>query len=330
MFTCSISGLSFSDSIFESHFNRSFNISHPIYSLDFKSLVSLSNEIASDPHETSIYMIGLALLNKTRTTFNVPVNPNASNIIINNFQKILTYCIAVNNHPNPDIFPCFIIDHSNSDLQSLDGYLHAIKSVFQDLEESAIVRRKSRQLAEIEAQVDTMIKRSLNFKPKSIAKIIGSWASMAANFPSKPFYRADGSVTSVDQYWKYLIESCFIEDHISLVASDVDLDDLADLIDYCEQYIPHGSTHASILMSKLRKAFKVLEEFRIVPIKNLSKPVMVPDVVDIESILLDTPAKKYEIKTEPKQDKPNRADFKSTVEYLKALTAYSKTVTFKG
>lgn len=328
MFTCSISGLSFEDSIFTSEYDFNFKCVHPVFNLDIKSLFTLANHALSNPHETSQYIIGLALLNSMGTQFNVSVDPKSHINIINNFQKLLVYSTAINKHPKPELFPKFIIDNNNNNLESLDGYLSSIKSVFEELEANAIILRRSKVLHELECQIDEMIRRSLSFKPKSVAKIMGSWATMAAQFPDKDFYKPDGTKLKLSEYWKELIEIAFVEDHMALVTSDTDLDDLADLIDYCEQFIPHGSTHAAILMSKLRRAFEMLREFRIVPTEEYkNKPVIVPDLIDIESILLDKPAQVFEIRT---SNRPKRSDFKSTKDYLRAISQFSQTIVVKS
>lgn len=318
-YKCRISGLEFSDSILSNSLSLSLSPSsssylstHPIFSISAKDLISIASKALQNPKESDLYLIGLAIFNKLSPDWVTSAKPEAIPIITANFERLstLVFSIPIGRR---DEFPRFRIDSSNSDFLNLPTWLDSIQSVFDEWKISGRELAQHRLLDRKEKILVTLLNHRFTKKPSSIAHALAEWAGIAGEFPTSPFYLPDGTKTTTSDYWKTLIKYSFIESHLEFFSLKVDLDDLSDLIDWCEINIPHGSTHASILMSKLRKSKSILEEFTLPKFKS---PVLVPELSPISQALKEesSEANTYI----PVGPEPKKSDFKSASDYLRA------------
>lgn len=263
-----------------------------------------------------MYLIGLAAFNKLNPTWLAPVNPAlAAPIIVSQFERIikLVFSIPVDRRAE---FPNYRIDSSNSDFSGLIHWLDAIQSVFDEWKQSGKELELHRILAKKESVLITLLNHRYSKKPAAIAYSLAEWAAIAAEFPKSCFYLSDGTTSTTAEYWKTLIKHAFVDNHLEFLSLRVDPDDLEDLIDYCEMNIPHGTTHAQILMSKLRLALSVLNEFVRPKIKQ---PSLIEESNDVVGLLSESRSPEFvKIDSNKILSEPKPKDFKSTAEYLKA------------
>lgn len=313
---CRISGIEWDESIFPWN-PKVVDSLHPVFSMSQKDLISLASEAIESPHETSYYLIGLAAFNHLNPLWQATVNAEvAAPMIASQFERLIKLVFMIPQARRSE-FPEFRIDSSNCDFLGLIHWLDAIQSVFDEWKQSGKELELHRILAKKESTLIALLNSRFSKKSNLIAHALAEWAAIAAEFPKDCFYLADGTTTTVAQYWKILIKQAFTEDHLEFISMRVDPDDLADLIDYCEMNIPHGTTHAHILMSKLRSAAEIVNEFMRPKIKQ---PMLVNEngsVADLLSEDSDSSPSFVKVKAEPISE-PKPKDFKSTADYLRA------------
>lgn len=314
---CRISGIEWQESIFPSDPNSDPLLSlHPVFSMDQKSLISMATSAIENPHETSMYLIGLAAFNHLDPVWQATVNAEvAAPMIASQFERLIKLAFVIPPARRAE-FPAFRIDSSNCDFLGLIHWLDAIQSVFDEWKQSGKELELHRMLAKKESTLIALLNSRFSKKSHLIAHALAEWAAIAAEFPKDCFYLADGTTSTVAQYWKVLIKQAFIDDHLEFISMRVDPDDLADLIDYCEMNIPHGTTHAHILMSKLRSAADIVNEFMRPKIKQPMLVVETGTVADLLAETGDSPSF-VKVAAEPVSE-PKPRDFKSNAEYLRA------------
>lgn len=314
-FKCKISGLEWQEDILDELSSSTLVTLHPIFSISESNLISLASAALADPNETSMYLVGLAAFNKLNPIWISTVNAlAAAPMIVSQFERIIKLVFAIPKERR-DQFPSYRIDSSNNDFAGLIHWLDAIQSVFDEWKQSGKELEFNRLLARKESVLITLLNNRYSKKPGSIASALAEWASIAAQFPKSCFYMPDGTTTTLDQYWKVLIKHAFVDDHLEFISLRVDPDDLEDLIDYCEMNIPHGTTQAHILLSKLRKSLSILNEFVRPKIKQ---PTLVDESEDIAGLLSESKPEFQQVNQAVIMSEPKAKDFKSTAEYLRA------------
>lgn len=262
--TCPRSGLEYQDSSINS-ISGTYQSIHPIFNISAKSLLYIVKQIQSEPEPINNYLTGLAIFNLLNPKWESCADRNrALPVITANLERMvsLIYRIPVERRNK---FPTFVINKSTADFQSLPTWLDSIESVFSEWKVSSRELSISTQVMRKETVLTRLINSKLHKHRNKIAIILADWAELVAEFPKSKFYLSDDSETTTAIYWKELIKTSFINNHIDLIAAKVDMDDFQDMIDYLEMNLPHGSTHAHILMNRVRKSLSILQEFNAPP-----------------------------------------------------------------
>jgi hypothetical protein len=253
--TCAISSLTYTVQYCPAIISHTHNLTHPIFSLPQKELITLSrNNNFNSPVDS--YLLFLSLLNSTSlVTFKLPCSyTQATEALVAKYMEPLVTTIIKLNAITHKQFkpPHIVINKDNSSLDCIGSYISSWKECIEDYNNSyrrANVRETTKRREEA---VTILIKRD---SPNMISRL-ADWASKAGEFPLGNTLVA-GKQVPLSDYWKTLIKQAFDPK----LAANIDKLDLADLIEHCEEYIPHGTVSANKLMAVLRVAKQASNDF---------------------------------------------------------------------
>lgn len=313
-----------------------FKANHPIFSIESKQLLAIARHAQANPDKDTYYLLGLAIFNKLNPRWVAPVvKSTAIKTIIPNLERMIGLIFNIDSS-NRRKFPDFVIDKTNNDFSLLPTWLDVIDDIFTELKSNARDLSLATKVIRTEAILQRYINSGFSRHKTRIANTLAEWADLTCEFPTSPFYpivNDESSKTTTALYWKEIIRLCFKEDHIGILQTKIDIQDFQDMHDYIEFNLPHGSTHAQILMSKLRKAKAVLEEFhaparpRIV-YEDKSTPliskIMELDTEGVANALEIAKDNSFYSNPGPM---PKQKNFKSVSEFLKAKLKWQVAMT---
>ncbi|HYP43331.1 MAG TPA: hypothetical protein VEQ18_04855, partial [Candidatus Nitrosocosmicus sp.] len=232
-----------------------------VFSIPQKELLNIYNkQLQSSNWQAPIdqYLLFLSLFNSTELVeFRNPAQYLGSitdSIIANNIAPLVKAIYKINSINNKNFrAPKIVIDSTNSSLENFPALIQCWQDVISDYSDyyhKANIRESAKTREEA---LTILIKRE---SPKT-ASLLADWAAKAGEFPTSIIYADNINPITISQYWKEIIIKSFVPSQ----APDIDKDDLADLIDHCEEYIPHGTVAAAKLMKVLRLALLTKNDF---------------------------------------------------------------------
>lgn len=246
---CAVSGIEFQCEHFPAYLT-SREVTHPIFHLPQKKLLSFIPKFsAGELTETDSYLLFVALLaSSDAVEFRVPCKRIAetSGIVYNNMEDL---CIAIGKmnlikHPSFQL-PRIAITPDTCTLQNIEYWIANWEASIEEWKDGYASYNESRDLIMRESALEKLIKSP--HREIQLATQIADWAEIAGAFPKHPTL-VNGSSISLSHYWKQIIRKCINKESIYLIP----LSDLQELIEHCEEYIPHGSIYAHTLMEILR------------------------------------------------------------------------------
>lgn len=250
--TCPKSGVRF----WIPHFNLPHIYSahdHPIFSLTTDQLVGLFEHI-SDPEFGTVdqYLLGLALLSKLPSVWHVAADrERGESLVLANLEKLARILIRIRSARLTDsLIPTIVINKDTRDLKNLPNWIEAYEQAFSDATNNSAKFRKDKQVARLEVTLDALIKKGFYRNQTRISGVVATWAAVTGDFPNP-----------VKSLWQEMITMAFQDDFMSALGSKANLADYDELVEHCEDYIPHGSTLANLLMRKIRDARDMVKEF---------------------------------------------------------------------
>lgn len=307
---CPKSGISYTCSSGNGH----GNIPHPTFGLPIKSLVKANLGPFADGslNPEQIHLFGCALLAKLPVIWDTPlqskvwIESEAWNSII---QNLATLAMRYDDR-NSEKLPRFRITKETANPAAIKNYVWEMNKAITNLkEESAYESTFIKDHAE--AAILRILRLSMGDSrgKNKLPALISNWAASVGNFPRTEIPINDmGLRMTLREYWKGIIHKMFSESSpIAILSDDVEVEDIMELLEHCEQNIEVGTLHSLVLFKKLRETLEVFREFR---------PQKVT-VVDIESLTEDSSTKK-----EYAQGEPKASDFRSVVQYLAAKKAW--------
>lgn len=291
---CPISGLTYTTSsgFGSGRATHPFLISSTRASLTHLLPTYLSGDLTADNAASDeSYLYCLAWVPLLGVTFSATLTKSLAHpILLANLERLVHTIEKLDNYSR-DEFPSFIVTESDTDLSSLPNWLDAINETCIDLSRTKAEWRKDKSLARIESTLSTIINSMRDRDINRAGKVIANWAAVAADFPP-----------AISEYWCEIINFSFREATMDMLHARITLADMDELIEHCEYNIPHGSSYAHTLMSKLRAANSMLKEF------------------------IDRPAYRAIGNPEQMKLKPSRNQFSSNIEYIRALIKFTSTV----
>lgn len=260
---CSKSGIEFTAEHFPGTF-FSRELSHPIFSLEQKKLLSYTGKwAAGELTPTDSYLLFLALLNSSeQIQFRTSCKrtPLTNSIVANNMEYLVRTVIKLNAIRTPGtLFPYFAVTAETCTLANVHHWIEVWENCWRDFESGSRRDIIHRELARRETALQRMIKNP--HKPiKEYASQIAEWASTAGSFPtfliSNPFTKEKKQIT-LSTYWKEIIIRSTRNEYLYTIPDN----DLQELLDHCEENIPPGSIYSHALFDSLRNAQKKKNNF---------------------------------------------------------------------
>lgn len=288
---------------------------HPALTQDYKYLLNnLPSYFAGrigggESADDDLYLYRLAWLTQLPSiTFRHPINRKTAEPILAGLIEQLIKVVTSSQQWPHALYPTIIIDRVTCDLKALKHWIEAIADVTAEATKNSRDLSKGAKLARVESSLERIITTRIKGQKVRAAKILAEWAALAAEFPTSHTVWPDGvTESSLSVYWQTIIQHSFADTTNDLLALNVPVADIDELIETCEDSIPHGSTSAHELMKALRGAKKIIEEMTSNPIKLLTKEAAVT-------------ARKAT------RAKPTRGQFASQLAYVKAIVKWQQEV----
>lgn len=231
---------------------------HPLFSVPKKKLLVLSKEWAANKlSPTESYLLYLSLLHstglivwKTQARF----TDKTIGIISNNMESLLHIIgkIDVISHPAFSL-PQISITYDTGSLENsfywIQAWIHGYNEFMSDQISASKREELKERVDRRTASLEKLIKTAFT-TPQALANNLALWATDAGDFPDTetvPHPRTKTQVT-IAEYWQEIIRACAREEQIWHYPKI----DIQELIEHCEDNIPHGSIQAAALMKMLR------------------------------------------------------------------------------
>lgn len=246
---------------------HSRELSHPLFSVPQKKLLSLTGEWARGRLKLEeSYLLYLSLLNSTdliewrdHATF----TEKTPGILAANMESLIQCIGKINliNHPSFKL-PKFII---HRDTASLTGSHHWIEIWLDNCNDWVSSQRDQRKREEIKARLemrenalDRVIRSAYASDPKKTSALIAEWASIVAQFPSSTTpHPITKRPVPLAEYWKDIIRAAHDEDKLWRFPRT----DIIELLEHCEEYIQNEGIRGHALFSLLRNGLKLYDTY---------------------------------------------------------------------
>lgn len=310
---CAYSGLLLDVSHFPIHLSES-ECSHPIFCIPQKKLLGYARKwSAQELTTTDSYLLFIALLKSTdHIVFRsaVTVTPETDALVAQNMHNLIAAIGKINTIVHPGFtLPKFVISSDTCTLSNVRNWLRAWNSCLIDFATGFREYNASRALLNREIALERLIKNPMK-SVESYSKTLATWAAIAGSFPTYVITDATGAHIPMSDYWTDIIQRCCRNATLTNVPA-VDLDDL---LEHCEEHIPHGSIYAAKLMQVLRNAINMQKNFLggdSFQILNIPGNTEIVEHANILNLISTAP-----------EVLPTQGNYTSKIEYLKALTKY--------
>ena len=307
---------------------QSREVSHPIFSVPSKKLISLAGQWAAGKlTPTESYLTYLSLLESTGLIeWRVPASYHAktASIIANNMEQLIHIVgkIEVIKHPS-FVLPHFVISPDTSSLENSYHWIQIWNQNFNDWAANVKSHYNDQELIRREAGLQKLIKSS-HKNIEDYPKILANWARMAGDFPTFNV-TIKGVRMEIGDYWESIIIKCAKADTIFQVPEN----DLRELIEHCEDNIVgDGSIYAIALMKYLRKGAEMQKNYlglgdidlsrSSVTAYRILKPNESAEDANIQNMIDSAPL-----------TKPEKHQYPSLIEYIKAMARWNIAQNFK-
>lgn len=299
---------------------------HPIFHIPQKKLLSYTSKWATgELTETDSYLLFLAILNSTeliqfRTAAIKTVDTPA--IIANNMQQLVLTVSRLNSvSALRQIFPEFVVSNETRTLANVRYWLEVWQENYESFNAGNVREIKLEKLRIRENALERMIK-SPHVSVSSYSKKLASWAAIAGNFPEYLVQhpKIKEQKIPMSEYWQMIIIRLAKEDDIF----NIDSQDIFDLYEHIQLNIPYGTIQSNLLMKIMKK---VVSQHR--NLLSLGEPIL-----EVEYDILDSPQPVSNSSQDLESNElsriiesapdspPNRMDYNSQHEYLKAKMRY--------
>lgn len=310
--TCAYSGISFICEHFPATVSNK-ELVHPIFYLKQQKLLECLQLWATGSlNEIDSYLLFLALLHSTeQVEWRLPVErtQRTNQLVANNLEKLALLCPSIEQVKNrAEVLPTFTVSSDSRNLDNIQDWLLVWQQALADYKTGYRTTSSVQQQRDSESYLHRVLKDSSK-DITSYSRALANWADLAGNFPRFLTVTPSGSKVPLNIYWGELIVRACLEDALFTISQK----DLEELIEHCEQEIPHGSIYAHKLMSVLRKAAKNQRDF----FGNLDTSfVMLSPETSIED------ANKLVLMASAPSELPMRGNYATLTGYLKAKIAY--------
>jgi len=256
---CAYSGITFTVEHFPISL-QSRESHHPIFDVPQKRLLGyLGKWAAHELTPTDSYLLFIALLKSSdHVDFRVSVfrHDLTNSIVATHMEALANTVIKLNSVTNPHVvFPSVVVSPETKGLLNIHHWIEAWRKAYQDFIDGYVDYSHSVRLVRREAALEKLIKNPFK-EPASYANPLAEWASEAGHFPESKT-EVQGKQVPLDEYWKQIIIACSTD--IGLFS--IQLKDIKELLEHCEQTIPIGSIFSQRLFATLRRAIDRQQSF---------------------------------------------------------------------
>jgi len=322
---CAYSGLEFKVEYFPAVLN-SREVCHPIFYLPQHKLISyIPKWYGGELTGTDSYLLYLALLNSTDLVeWRVPAikTDKSVAIVAHNMPALVSIVSKINIVKHPSfVLPRFVISPETKSLENSSFWIQAWIDAYAEWSEGYKTRSYDEKLRRREEALERLINNSAR-TVGSYATILAEWAALAGNFPTGT-QDVRGKQVPLCDYWKSIIKACASNESIFSIPKN----DLEELVEYCEQEIPHGSIYAHTLMAFLRGGLKKQTNYLGLGDIDLDSEVTYRILSPDTSI--EDANKQTLIDSAPKEE-PRENQYPTKFAYLKAKMRYSLAQQYKS
>lgn len=256
---CKYSGLEFTVQHFPFSL-ESREVAHPVFSIpQQKLLVVLAKKYPDSLSPIDSYLGFLALLHSTsRIDWRVPCiyTPALDSIIAINMEPLIRTVgiTSVITHPAWTM-PSFVITPDTRSLQTVHHWIAVWQNCYKEFQDGNKRAQLHDRIVRREQAMERLIKDPSK-SPKDYANTLAEWAALAGEFPTGEV-PVEGKQIPLSEYWKSMIRRAARKDAIFSINDT----DLIELIEHCEENIPHGRIYAHALMRVLREAKEAKKNF---------------------------------------------------------------------
>jgi hypothetical protein len=230
---------------------------HPLFSVPKKRLLALTKDWSANKlSATESYLLYLSLLHSTDLIIwrtQARYTEKTQSVIHNNMEHLVQIIgkIDIIHHPH-FVLPKFAITHDTGDLANSFYWIQAWHANYKEFMEDFLDSQKREELkVKVERRENTLERLIKNPQAdlQTVANNLAEWAALAGNFPDYEVFDSRGkNKVPIAEYWKDIISACAKSESIWHYKRA----DLEELIEHCEENIPHGTIHAHSLMKILR------------------------------------------------------------------------------
>ena len=305
--TCPVSGVSYTTS---SGYGT-VSYAHPALNTPLKKLVQQLVDWhaarITEPDDQYLYLLAWATnLPELQITTQLDSSTTFP-VLLAHSEQLFKTVLACAKFPHVK-FPAMVVRKPTDLAQSLTNWLSVLAEAFHQSNQFASQRLYNDEVRRLESVLDNITSKQLKGHLHRTSKVIAAWADKAGRFPHTNIVTPQNTTVPLNEYWIQIIIHAFNESTLDLIKSGIGVGDVAELIEHCEDELPHGSTYAFTLMRKLRAAKATLIELS-----------GIPDIGPADTIVADTLPMDVPIE-------PERKQYKSSVDYLKARLAWQKAI----
>ena len=301
--------------------DNSHSYCHPIFSASPKLLTRAYDDWATGTlRDEEIVLLFLAIANSTqlihwRHPFSITTD--AAGIFNLHMEELAKVALNLRHLQERGLqLPAFVCERQNkqneaSAFSRCVSIWRAELSAYDSRAANAIASRALLRAEEHMERARLLAQK----RPGSYARAVAQWAAAVGEFPTRATCTASHASISMSELWQDTIVKCI------LAEGRTDPVVVAQILGYCEENVPAGSTHACALFDALRQRMKQ-EELKfgfalLTPTSNMPLTAIEQASRDKEVAMLK------ELRAQASVTKPTREDYTSYFSYMRALAIWN-------
>lgn len=324
---CSLSGIEYKTQLFQ-FYSCAQESHHPIFDLSVQKLTQIYTDSYIEdkllPDES--YLLYLSLWRATNLIdFRVAAQRTIHTpaIIATTIHSLIQMVTRIDTWGSEKIstilqLPSYVVNTETRDLSSCSDWLAIWQANYSDYQQGYKTTTMVAKISALEALLEANIKNRLK-DISSYSTQLANWAEAAGSFPTYTVLDQNDIPVAMNEYWKRIIKLATKGESIYSVP-DIDL---TDLIEHCEETIPHGTIQAATLMALLRSAQKkrtALQTLGDIDL-DVTFKILRPDAGVEEANMLAL------ILSAPKQE-PKESDYPNKLAYVRAKMKWGQAETY--
>jgi hypothetical protein len=230
---------------------------HPLFSVPKKKLLTLTRDWAANKlSPTESYLLYLSLLHSTDLIIwraAARYTDKTQQIIHNNMEHLIQIIGKIDLIKHPSfVLPKMAITYDTGDLSTSFYWIQSWNANYKEFMEDFLDSHRREEIKHKVERREMTLERFIK-NPQAdiqvIADNLAKWATVAGDFPDYMVQDSRSkSKVPLSEYWQDIISACAKSESIWHYKRA----DIEELIEHCEENIPHGSIYSHHLMKILR------------------------------------------------------------------------------